>query len=85
MVKKKKKNLPANAGDEGSIPWLERSLGVGNGNPLQYFCLKNPMDRGARSPVRLQRVRYNCAQHSIAQNSPKCRPGIFHLNTFVML
>ena len=44
---KKKKNLPANAGDEGSIPWLERSLGVGNGNPLQYFCLENSMIRGA--------------------------------------
>ena len=53
------KNLPANAGiagdagdvgdvgDVGSIPGLGRSLGVGNGNPLQYSCLGNPMDRGA--------------------------------------
>ena len=43
------KNLPANAGDvrdSGSIPGLERSPGRGHGNPLQYFCLKNPMDRG---------------------------------------
>ena len=44
------KNLPANAGDArdvGSIPELGRSLGEGNGNPLQYSCLGNPMDRGA--------------------------------------
>ena len=36
-----------NAGDPGSIPGLARSLGEGNGNPLQYYCLENPMDRGA--------------------------------------
>ena len=36
----------ANAGDVGSIPELERSPGVGNGNPLQYSCLENSMDRG---------------------------------------
>ena len=42
------KNLPANAGDSGSVPELERSPEVGNGNPLQYSCLGNPMDRGAR-------------------------------------
>ena len=41
------KNLPANAGVAGSIPASRRSLGEGNGNPLQYFCLGNPMDRGA--------------------------------------
>ena len=41
------KNLPANAGDVGSIPGLGRSLG-GNDNPLQDSCLGNPMDRGAR-------------------------------------
>ena len=44
------KNPPANsgsAGDVGSIPGLERSPGVGNGSPLQYSCLENPMDRGA--------------------------------------
>ena len=40
-------NLPASAGDKGLIPELERSLGGGNVNPLQYFCLENPMDRGA--------------------------------------
>ena len=36
-----------NAGDPGSIPGLERSPGEGNGNPLQYYCLENPMDGGA--------------------------------------
>ena len=41
------KNLPANVGDAGSIPALGRSSGEGNGNPLQYSCLGNPMDRGA--------------------------------------
>ena len=41
------KNPPANAGDVGSITGLERSPGEGNGNPLQYSCLGNPMDRGA--------------------------------------
>ena len=43
------KNLPANAGaarDVGLIPGLGRSPGAGNGNPLQYSCLENPMDRG---------------------------------------
>ena len=35
-----------NAGDVGSIPGLERFPGEGNGNPLQYSCLENPMDRG---------------------------------------
>ena len=44
------KNLPAKAGDPrdvGSILGSERSPGVGNGNPLQYSCLRNPMHRGA--------------------------------------
>ena len=44
------KNLPAkagNAGDRGSIPRLGRFPAVGDGNPLQYSCLENPMDRGA--------------------------------------
>ena len=41
------KNPPANAGEVGSIPGLERSPGEGNGNPLQHSCLGNPMDREA--------------------------------------
>ena len=41
------KNLLANAGEVGSIPGSRRSPGEGNGNPLQYSCLENSMDRGA--------------------------------------
>ena len=60
------KNPPANAadaGDVGLIPGMGRSPGEGNGNPLQYSCLENPMDRGSwqatqsmgsqKSPIRL--------------------------------
>ena len=36
-----------NAGDPGSMPGWGRSPGAGNGNPFQYLCLENPMDRGA--------------------------------------
>ena len=48
------KNLPASAEDERdarSIHELERSTGGGHGNPLQYSCLKNPVDRGAWQAV----------------------------------
>ena len=42
-----------NAENPGSIPEMGRSPGEGNGNPFQYFCLENPMDRGAwRATVR---------------------------------
>ena len=44
------KNPPSSAGDSGDaglIPGSGRSTGEGNGNPRQYFCLGNPMDRGA--------------------------------------
>jgi len=41
------KNPPANAGDLGLIPGLGRSPRERNGNPLQYSCLGNPMNRGA--------------------------------------
>ena len=44
------KNSPANVGDTGDVGWipgLGRFSGIGNGNPLQYSCLENPMDRGA--------------------------------------
>ena len=48
------KNRSANAGDArdvGLIPGSRRSPGAGNGNPLQYSCLENPMDRGAWWPT----------------------------------
>ena len=41
------KNLPTNIGDAVSILGSGRSFGEGNGNPLQFSCLRNPMDRGA--------------------------------------
>ena len=41
------KESVCNVGAPGSIPGLGRSPGEGNGNPLQYSCLENPMDRGA--------------------------------------
>ena len=74
------KDLPANAGeagDLGSIPGWGRSPGGGNGNPLQYSCLGNPMDRGARwatvhkvtqSWTRLKRL--SVAQHSMGNRCP---------------
>ena len=39
--------MPGNAGDKGSVPELGKFPGEGNGNPLQYSCLGNPMDRKA--------------------------------------
>ena len=56
------KNLPANAGDTIMIPGLERSPGEGNGNPLQYFCLVNPMDRGARQAIQFMGLQKNWKQ-----------------------
>ena len=47
MVGSQVKVSACNAGDLGSIPGLGRSPGKGNGNPLQYSCLENPMDGGA--------------------------------------
>ena len=41
------KELACNAGDLGWMPGLRKSPGGGHGNPLQYSCLENPMDRGA--------------------------------------
>ena len=41
------KNMLSSARDAGSIPGSGRSPGEGNGNPLQYFCMGNPMDRGS--------------------------------------
>ena len=52
------KESACNAGDSGLISGSGRSPGEGNGNPLQYSCLENSMDRGGQ-PTGLQRVRYN--------------------------
>ena len=54
------KFLPANDGDSGLISGSGRSPGEGNGNPLQYSCLENPMDQGAwLAVVHGQRVRHH--------------------------
>ena len=58
------KNPPANAGDirdAGSVPGLGRSPGGGHGNPLQYSCLENPMDRGGWWAA-VHRVTMSCTQ-----------------------
>ena len=60
-------NPPANAGDMGLIPGLERSPGEGNGNPLQYSCLGNPMD--SSSPWGHERVRQDLASKQQRLNS----------------
>ena len=60
------KDLPANAGDIRdlvSIPGLGRSPGGGNGNPLQYSCLENPMDRGA----------WQATIHGVAKNQTQLK------------
>ena len=53
------KNLPNNAGDASSSPGSRRSLGEGNGNPLQYSCLENPIDRGGLQSMGPQRFRHD--------------------------
>ena len=70
------KNLPANAGDAGSVPELGRSPGEGNGNPLQYSCLGNPMDREAWWPTvqGSQRVRHNLATQPT--HTPEMEPCV---------
>ena len=70
------KSLPANAGDArdvGLIPRVGRSPGEANGNPLQYSCLKNSMDRGAwqLQPMESQRVGHDWATNIVIRY---CRP-----------
>ena len=57
------KNLPDNVGDMGLIPGSGGAPGEGNGNPLQYSCLENPMDKGAwwATVYGVTRVRYALA------------------------
>ena len=57
------KNLPANARDAGLTPGLGRSPGEGNGEPLQYSCLGNPMDRGV----------WRAADHGVAKSWTQLR------------
>ena len=62
------KNVPANAGEEGSIPGLRTSLGEGNGNPLQYSSLGNTMDRGAEQAT----------VHGVANESDETEQQAWH-------
>ena len=55
------KNPPVNSEDTGSVPKSGRSLGEGNGNPFQYSCLENPMDRGG----------WGATVHGVAKESDK--------------
>ena len=67
------KNLPVNTGDirdVGLIPGLGRSPGGGHGNPLQYSCVENPMDRGA----------WRAAVHRVTQS----QTGLKQLSTHIL-
>ena len=64
------KNLPAYAGETSSIPGLGRSPGERNGNPLQYSCLRNPMDRGG--------VAKSQTQLSVHPGGPVVKNPCFH-------
>ena len=71
------KNPPANAGDTrdaGSIPELGTSPGRGHGNPLQYSCLENPMDREAWRAT-IHRVTQNWTQLNMSMGSQRVGPS----------
>ena len=80
------KESACNAGDLDSIPALGRSPREGNGNPLQYPCLENPMDRGAwrATVLRVARVRHDLANKppplllwsSLSELSEMLPPGL---------
>ena len=57
------RNLPVHVGGVGLILWSGRSPGEGNGNPLQYSCLGNPMDRGA----------WQATVHGVAKESDRTK------------
>ena len=70
------KNPPANAGDLGSVPGSGRSPGGGNGNPPQYSCLENPMDRGALQDSPWVRKRVGHDLETKQKQQQKFREGI---------
>ena len=77
------KNWPANVRDirvAGSIPGLGRSPGGGHGNPLQYSCLENPMDRGAWWTMvhRVSKSQTRLKQLSSSSREPK--KSVAHTN-----
>ena len=88
------KNLSANVGDSGdvsSIPRSGRSPGGGNGNPLQYSCLENPMDRGAwwaivhgfaKSQTHTHRLQLNVESVTLFTSFRKGRTGSIRKEVF---
>ena len=64
-------NLPASAGDTDLIPGLGRSPGEGNGNPFQYSCLGNPMDKEAWRATVPEVIR---VRHDLMTKSPMEKP-----------
>ena len=79
-------NLPTNEGDMGNaglIPRLRRSPGVGNGNPFQYSCLENPMDRGDRRPMVRKVVKTRLKQLSTHKHMVSVSATAFRLKILV--
>ena len=71
------KNPPGNEGDirdSGSIPGSRRSPGVGHGNPLQYSCLENPMNRGA----------WHATVHKVAKSQTRPKQLSMHVGRFLI-
>ena len=70
------KNLPANADvrEAGSIPGSGRSPGGGHGNPLQYSCLENPMDRGA----------WPAMVHRVTKSQTRLKQDLVHTHVIVV-
>ena len=64
-----------NAGDPSSIPGLQRSPGEGNGNPLQYSYLKNPMDRGP----------WQATVHGVTKSRTQLNDFTFFLSIFLVI
>ena len=64
-----------NAGDLGLIPGSGRSPGEGNGNPLQYYCLENPMDRGT----------WQATVHGVTKSQTRLSDFTFFLSFFVTI
>ena len=69
------KNPPANAGDMGSIPGWRRSPEQGNDNPLRYYCLENPMNRGAWQAALHGLAESDTTEHAHMQDVNSLQPG----------
>ena len=84
LVAQTVKESACNAGDQDSIPGLGRSFGEGNGNPLQYSCLENPMDRGAwRATVHGVTESDTAEQLTLSLFAFRCVDGLYHLHPFI--